>query len=44
MRVSKTSEIQKIITAELHNRYEINHTTLQFECELCNEFDILAHH
>uniref|UniRef100_A0A832G6S6 Cation transporter n=1 Tax=Ignavibacterium album TaxID=591197 RepID=A0A832G6S6_9BACT len=44
MRVSKTSEIQKIIAAELHNRYEINHTTLQFECELCNEFDILAHH
>lgn len=44
MRVSKTSEIQKIITKELHTRYEINHTTLQFECELCNEFDILAHH
>lgn len=44
MRVSKTSEIQKIITKELHARYEINHTTLQFECELCNEFDILAHH
>lgn len=44
MRVSKTSEIQKIITKELHSRYEINHTTLQFECQLCNEFDILAHH
>lgn len=44
MTVSKTSEIQKLISAELQNRYEINHTTLQFECELCNEFDILAQH
>jgi cobalt-zinc-cadmium efflux system protein len=44
MTVSKTSEIQKIISAELHNRYEINHTTLQFECKLCDEYDILAKH
>lgn len=44
MTVSKTSEIQKIISAELHARYEINHTTLQFECELCDKFDILAQH
>lgn len=44
MRVSKTSEIQKIISIELQKRYEINHTTLQFECELCNEFEILARH
>ncbi|AFH50552.1 Co/Zn/Cd efflux system component [Ignavibacterium album JCM 16511] len=44
MTVSKTSEIQKIISTELHNRYEINHTTLQFECEVCDKFDILAQH
>ncbi len=44
MTVSKTSEIQKKISAELHTRYEINHTTLQFECELCEKFDLLARH
>ncbi len=44
MTVSKTSEIQKKVSAELHTRYEINHTTLQFECELCEKFDLLARH
>jgi cobalt-zinc-cadmium efflux system protein len=41
MKVSRTTEIQKIISKELHNRYEINHTTLQFECEVCGEFNVL---
>lgn len=44
MNVSKTSDIQKLISAELHKRYSINHTTLQFECELCEKVDILARH
>lgn len=44
MTVSKTSDIQKIISAELYARYEINHTTLQFECDLCDKFDILGQH
>lgn len=44
MSVSKTSEIQKLISAELHKRYDINHTTLQFECEICEQIDILANH
>lgn len=44
MNVSKTSDIQKLISAELHKRYSINHTTLQFECELCERVDILARH
>lgn len=44
MTISKSSEIQKIISAELQNRFGINHTTLQFECELCDRFDILAQH
>lgn len=44
MMVSNTTEIQKIISAELHNRYEINHITLQFECELCDKLDIIAQH
>ncbi len=44
MTISKSSEIQKIISAELQNRFGINHTTLQFECELCERFDILAQH
>lgn len=35
MAVSKTIEIQKQIEAELHDKYEINHTTLQFECDRC---------
>ncbi len=35
MAVSKTIEIQKKIEAELHDKYEINHTTLQFECDRC---------
>ena len=35
MIVSKTSEIQKQIKMELHDKYEINHTTLQFECGAC---------
>lgn len=36
MAVSKTSEIQKLIEHELHERFEINHTTLQFECDRCD--------
>lgn len=35
MAVSKTIDIQKLIEHELHERYEINHTTLQFECDKC---------
>jgi cobalt-zinc-cadmium efflux system protein len=35
MVVSKTAEIQKLIEHELHERYEINHTILQFECDQC---------
>ena len=33
--VSETSEIQKQIEQKLHEMYEINHTTLQFECDKC---------
>jgi len=36
MVVSKTIDIQKLIEQELHERYEINHTTLQFECDKCD--------
>ena len=35
MAVSKTKEIQKQIEHKLHDKYEINHTTLQFECDKC---------
>jgi cobalt-zinc-cadmium efflux system protein len=35
MVVSKTTEIQKSIDFVLHERYGINHTTLQFECDKC---------
>ena len=33
--VIETSEIQKQIEFNLHDKYEINHTTLQFECDTC---------
>lgn len=36
MAVSKTAEIQSQIESLLHTKYEINHTTLQFECNKCN--------
>lgn len=36
MAVSKTADIQKLIEHELHERFEINHTTLQFECDKCD--------
>jgi len=35
MAVSKTIDIQKLIEHELNDRYEITHTTLQFECDTC---------
>lgn len=33
--VSETSEIQRQIEKKLNDMYEINHTTLQFECDKC---------
>lgn len=33
--VKETSEIQKQIEIMLHDKYEITHTTLQFECDKC---------
>ncbi len=35
MQVSGTAVIQELIEQALHDRYEINHTTLQFECDKC---------
>ncbi len=35
MAVSKTADIQKLIEKELYDLYEINHTTIQFECDKC---------
>ena len=35
MQVSGTTVIQELIEHALHDRYEINHTTLQFECDKC---------
>ena len=36
MAVRKTADIQKLSEHELHERFEINHTTLQFECDKCD--------
>ncbi len=41
MVVSKTAEIQKLIEHELQELYEINHTTLQFECGVCDEVSLI---
>lgn len=41
MLVSKTAEVQKLIEHELHERYEINHTTLQFECGVCENKNMI---
>lgn len=34
--VSSTAEIRKGIEVTLHDKHEINHTTLQFECDSCS--------
>lgn len=39
--VSETSVLQKQIEHTLHDKYEINHTTLQFECGVCDEVDLI---
>jgi len=41
MTISKTSEIQHQIEINLHNAFEINHTTLQFECNQCQTKSII---
>ncbi len=41
MAVSKTIDIQKQIEGRLHDKYEINHTTLQFECDKCDHKTII---
>ncbi|MBK6912568.1 MAG: cation transporter [Ignavibacteriales bacterium] len=41
MIVSRTTEIQKQIEKNLHDKYEINHTTLQFECDKCEVKNIV---
>ncbi len=42
MPVSETSGIQKQIEQQLHDRYAITHTTLQFECDRCETKTIIA--
>lgn len=41
MAVSQTSGIQKMIEDVLHDKFEINHTTLQFECDKCDTKKLL---
>jgi cobalt-zinc-cadmium efflux system protein len=44
MSVSQTANIQKSISHMLLNSFHINHSTLQFECKLCEKFDIISNH
>jgi cobalt-zinc-cadmium efflux system protein len=39
--VYETTEIQKEIEHQLHDKFEINHTTLQFECNKCGNKTIV---
>lgn len=41
MKVSETYTIQKFIEEELHEHFEINHVTLQFECGVCEELNLI---
>ncbi|MGB9907782.1 MAG: cation diffusion facilitator family transporter [Candidatus Saccharicenans sp.] len=41
MAVSQTAEIQKRISEELQQHYDINHVTLQFECQVCKKQEII---
>lgn len=43
MKVSQTYSIQSVVEKLLHDKYEINHTTLQFECGVCEEDNLLGH-
>jgi cobalt-zinc-cadmium efflux system protein len=39
--VSETAVIQNEIQERLHNKFEITHTTLQFECGTCDETELI---
>jgi cobalt-zinc-cadmium efflux system protein len=39
--VGETESIQKEIEHTLHDKYDINHTTLQFECDMCDSKEMI---
>lgn len=39
--ISRTAEIRKEIETRLHDKHDINHTTLQFECDSCRIKDLV---
>jgi len=39
--VRETNDIQKQIEHKLHDKFEINHTTLQFECNVCKNSSMI---
>ena len=36
-----TSIIQRVIEKKLHDKFDISHSTLQFECSLCENMDLI---
>jgi len=40
--ISQTDEMMKALKETLHERYEIQHTTIQFECENCGQGRVLC--
>ncbi len=41
MTVGESTEMQRIIEHLLHDKFEINHTTLQFECNKCDNKSVV---
>jgi cobalt-zinc-cadmium efflux system protein len=39
--LSRTADIRREIEKSLHDKHEINHTTLQFECDSCRTKDLV---
>ena len=39
--LSRTADIRRQIEKSLHDKHEINHTTLQFECDSCRTKDLV---
>ncbi|AFN74439.1 cation diffusion facilitator family transporter [Melioribacter roseus P3M-2] len=44
MKISESDRLRKKIIDRLHDRFDIHHITLQFECNQCPESDLIEQH
>jgi cobalt-zinc-cadmium efflux system protein len=44
MKISESDRLRKKIIERLHDRFDIHHITLQFECNQCPESDLIEQH